>query len=119
MGKRPYKMAKCVGQGDNADTCVPTKIKTRKIKFVCPDGSSSRKEVEIVRKCGRKKAENLGIEKKIPHPPHFVKTHKLELVLHDDYCHLQYCAQWENVFFFIFSNNCSFLIFFFRTNNLE
>ena len=53
--KRPYKMAKCVGQGDNSDTCVPTKIKTRKIKFVCPDDSSSRKEVEIVRKCGRKK----------------------------------------------------------------
>ena len=59
--KRPYKMAKCVG-GPNTDSnlCVPTKIKTRKIKFVCPDGSSPRKEVEIVRKCGRKKDKIWG-----------------------------------------------------------
>ena len=49
--KRPYKMAKCVGP----DNCGPTKIKTRKIRFVCPDGSNPRKTVEIVRKCGRKK----------------------------------------------------------------
>ena len=59
--KRPYKMAKCVGpDNSDSDTCVPTKIKTRKIKFVCPDGSSSRKEVEIVRKCGRKKQKIWG-----------------------------------------------------------
>jgi len=42
------------------DKLTTTKIKTRKIKFVCPDGSSSRKEVEIVRKCGRKKQKNWG-----------------------------------------------------------
>jgi hypothetical protein len=56
-------MAKCVGPdtSESGNTaCVPTKIKTRKIKFVCPDGSSSRKEVEIVRKCGRKKQKNWG-----------------------------------------------------------
>ena len=60
--KRPYKMAKCVGPdtSESGNTaCVPTKIKTRKIKFVCPDGTSSRKEVEIVRKCGRKKQKNI------------------------------------------------------------
>ena len=54
--KKPYKMAKCVGpEGSDSDQCVPTRIKTRKIKFVCPDGSTPRKEVELVRKCGRKK----------------------------------------------------------------
>lgn len=60
--KRPYKMAKCLGpNGENNSTeCVPTKIKTRKIKFVCPDGSSQRKEVEIVRKCGRRKDKIWG-----------------------------------------------------------
>jgi hypothetical protein len=60
--KRPYKMAKCVGPDTSESgntSCVPTKIKTRKIKFVCPDGTSSRKEVEIVRKCGRKKQKNI------------------------------------------------------------
>ena len=39
----------------DSNQCVPTRIKTRKIKFVCPDGSTPRKEVEMVRKCGRKK----------------------------------------------------------------
>ena len=53
--KKPYKMAKCVGPADEPDSCVPTRIKTRKIKFVCPDGTSPKKEVEMVRKCGRKK----------------------------------------------------------------
>ena len=54
--KKPYKMAKCVGpEGSDSDQCGPTRIKTRKIKFVCPDGSTPRKEVELVRKCGRKK----------------------------------------------------------------
>lgn len=51
--KRPYKMAKCLSEGN--DECVATKVKTRKIKFVCPDGSSPRKDVEIVRKCGKRK----------------------------------------------------------------
>lgn len=51
--KKPYKMAKCLSDGN--DECVATKVKTRKIKFVCPDGSSPRKDVEIVRKCGRRK----------------------------------------------------------------
>ena len=60
--KRPYKMAKCVGPDGSTDSniCGPTKIKTRKIRFVCPDGSSPRKEVEIVRKCGRKKDKIWG-----------------------------------------------------------
>ena len=54
--KRPYKMAKCVGpDGADPNLCAPTKIKTRKIRFVCPDGSNPRKTVEIIRKCGRKK----------------------------------------------------------------
>ena len=49
------------------------------------------------------KSRKSGDRKKNPSPqPHFVKTHKLELVLHDDYCHLQCCAQWE-IFFFIVS----------------
>ena len=57
--KRPYKMAKCVAsEGSAPDACVPTKIKTRKIKFVCPDGSTPRREVEMVRKCGKRKKES-------------------------------------------------------------
>ena len=57
--KRPYKMAKCVASADaSPDACVPTKIKTRKIKFVCPDGSTPRREVEMVRKCGKRKKES-------------------------------------------------------------
>lgn len=57
--KRPYKMAKCVANADAApDACVPTKIKTRKIKFVCPDGTTARREVEMVRKCGKRKKES-------------------------------------------------------------
>lgn len=60
--KRPYKMAKCLGPDGSteSDECVPTKIKTRKIKFVCPDGTSPKKEVEIVRKCGRRKDKIWG-----------------------------------------------------------
>lgn len=60
--KRPYKMAKCVASDGSTDSnnCVPTRVKTRKIRFVCPDGSTSRKEVEMVRKCGRNKKSWLG-----------------------------------------------------------
>jgi hypothetical protein len=58
--KKAYKMARCLGPEGNEDSvvCVPTKIKTRKVKFVCPDGSTPRKEVEIIRRCGRKKKSN-------------------------------------------------------------
>lgn len=60
--KRPHKMAKCLGPDGNvnSDVCVATKIKTRRVKFVCPDGSSLRKEVEIVRRCGRRKKTSWG-----------------------------------------------------------
>ena len=71
--RRPFKMAKCVsaspnddsntdnvslgasGAGDDDDVCVATKSKKRKIKFVCKDGRQFRKEVKIVRKCGKRK----------------------------------------------------------------
>jgi hypothetical protein len=49
-------MAKCVGSG--SDSCVANKTKMRRIKFVCEDGRKFRKEVEIVKRCGKRK-ENL------------------------------------------------------------
>eukprot|EP00096_Caligus_rogercresseyi_P013821 TRINITY_DN6421_c0_g1_i2.p1 TRINITY_DN6421_c0_g1~~TRINITY_DN6421_c0_g1_i2.p1 ORF type:complete len:1396 (-),score=344.95 TRINITY_DN6421_c0_g1_i2:865-5052(-) len=55
--KRPYKMVKCLG---DESTCGPTKVKRRKIKFVCPDGGKYRKEVEIVRRCGHRKSSKWG-----------------------------------------------------------
>lgn len=41
--------------GDEDDVCVATKSKKRKIKFVCKDGRQFRKEVKMVRKCGKRK----------------------------------------------------------------
>jgi hypothetical protein len=53
--KRPYNMAKCIS--DNANTsCVAKKSDMRTIRFVCPDGKAYRKEVEIIRRCGKAKA---------------------------------------------------------------
>merc|ERR1740122_527014 len=93
--KRPYKMAKCVGPDTSESgntSCVPTKIKTRKIKFVCPDGTSSRKEVEIVRKCGRKKQKIIN------------EIRNYLFLQRNFYCHLKsvyWCTvQWE-IFVFI------------------
>jgi hypothetical protein len=40
---------------DEDEVCVATKSKKKKIKFVCKDGRQFRKEVKIVRKCGRRK----------------------------------------------------------------
>lgn len=54
--KKSFKMAKCVGSG--SDSCVANKTKMRRIKFVCEDGRKFRKEVEIVKRCGKRK-ENL------------------------------------------------------------
>ena len=54
--RKPFKMARCVGgsPGD-PDSCVANKTKKRKIKFVCQDGRKFRKEVEIVKRCGKRK----------------------------------------------------------------
>jgi hypothetical protein len=52
--KRPYKMAKCVASsGAAGSTCVANKTILRKIRFVCKNGRKFKKEVEIIRRCGR------------------------------------------------------------------
>ena len=53
--KKPYNMAKCVSKGRNSNrnSCVATKTKLRMARFVCEDGRQFKKQVEIVRKCGR------------------------------------------------------------------
>merc|ERR550539_2328874 len=51
--KKSFKMAKCVGTGDGS--CVANKTKKRKIKFVCEDGRKFRKEVEIIKRCGKRR----------------------------------------------------------------
>merc|ERR1719266_2003644 len=51
--KKSFKMAKCVGSG--SDSCVANKTKMRRIKFVCEDGRKFRKEVEIVKRCGKRR----------------------------------------------------------------
>ena len=58
--KRPYKMARCMdgsggSGGGGAPSCVANKTKMRKIRFVCDDGRQFRKEVEIIKRCGKSK----------------------------------------------------------------
>lgn len=57
--KRPYKMAKCVssnGGGGGSGSCVANKTILRTIRFVCDNGRRFKKEVEIIRRCGRAKS---------------------------------------------------------------
>ena len=42
-----------MGSGDAS--CVANKTKKRKIKFVCEDGRKFRKEVEIIKRCGKRR----------------------------------------------------------------
>lgn len=52
---KPYKMSNCVGGGRNPNSCSAIKTKPRAVRFVCGDGRKFKKNVEAVRKCGRKK----------------------------------------------------------------
>jgi len=47
---KPYKMANCVG----GDACGSTRSKTRSVRFVCSNGKKYKKDVQNVRRCGRK-----------------------------------------------------------------
>ena len=51
-------MAKCVAAGGSgaSGTCVANKTILRKIRFVCKNGRKFKKEVEIIRRCGRPKS---------------------------------------------------------------
>jgi len=48
---KPYKMSNCTG----SDQCGATKTKRRSVRFVCSDGRKYKKDVENVRRCGRKR----------------------------------------------------------------
>jgi len=48
---KPYKMSSCVG----GDSCGATKTKTRSVRFVCSNGKKFKKDVQNVRRCGRKR----------------------------------------------------------------
>ena len=58
--KRAYNMARCVND-DAASAalhgaCVANKTKMRKIRFVCDSGRAFKKEVEIIKRCGRSRS---------------------------------------------------------------
>ena len=52
--RRQLKYRRCEG-GCGTNCCHPTKIKNRKVKLYCADGSKYIYDLPIIRKCGCKK----------------------------------------------------------------
>ena len=45
---------------NNNDCCVPKKIKTRRVRVFCADGSSEIAQMPVIRKCGCKDCSSLA-----------------------------------------------------------
>lgn len=56
---KPYKMSNCVG----TNRCGATKTRARAVRFVCGDGRKYKKNVEAVRRCGRKSGKSVKNKK--------------------------------------------------------
>ena len=55
--RKKVKHRRCSG-GCGNDCCVPKKIKSRRVRLFCDDGSNHLAQMPVIRKCGCKKCDH-------------------------------------------------------------